>query len=111
MLPLSPSRAHSSNPSNPKHVRPSPLRPSPFSPLTLSTSLNHSHLQLLLFVYVGSVPLQLVRTLGFWSIPATAIAALVFYGVDRAAEELSDPFGEEREFFFALSSVFRVVSE
>ncbi|ORY92657.1 Bestrophin, RFP-TM, chloride channel-domain-containing protein [Leucosporidium creatinivorum] len=53
------------------------------------------HLQALLFVYVGAVPLQLVRTLGIWCVPATAIACAVFYGVDRAAEELSDPFGTE----------------
>lgn len=53
------------------------------------------HLQLLLLVYVGAVPLQLVRTIGVWCIPATAISAAVFFGIDRAAEELSDPFGEE----------------
>ncbi|KAL8278914.1 hypothetical protein RQP46_008583 [Phenoliferia psychrophenolica] len=53
------------------------------------------HLQLLLLVYIAAVPLQLINTLGFWSIPATSIAALVFYGVDRAGEELSDPFGRE----------------
>lgn len=64
----------------------------------LTTPLRpHSHLQALLFVYVGAVPLQLVRTLGIWCVPATAIACAVFYGVDRAAEELSDPFGTERE--------------
>ncbi|TKA54360.1 hypothetical protein B0A53_03455 [Rhodotorula sp. CCFEE 5036] len=53
------------------------------------------HLQLLLLVYVGAVPLQLVRTIGIWCIPATAISAAVFFGIDRAAEELSDPFGVE----------------
>ncbi|KAM0752022.1 hypothetical protein T439DRAFT_199296 [Meredithblackwellia eburnea MCA 4105] len=53
------------------------------------------HLQLLLLVYIAAVPLQLVRPLGVWSIPATAISSLVFYGVDRAGEELSDPFGTE----------------
>lgn len=55
------------------------------------------HLQLLLFVYVAAVPLQLVKTLGWVSIPATSIAAAVFFGLDRASEELSDPFGTERE--------------
>ncbi|KAK4702832.1 ion channel-forming bestrophin family protein, partial [Phenoliferia sp. Uapishka_3] len=29
------------------------------------------HLQLLLLVYIGAVPLQLVKSLGIWSIPAT----------------------------------------
>ncbi|GAA5836076.1 hypothetical protein JCM3766R1_001959 [Sporobolomyces carnicolor] len=53
------------------------------------------HLQLLLFVYVAAVPLQLVKTLGWVSIPATTIAASVFFGLDRASEELSDPFGTE----------------
>ncbi|GAA5977638.1 hypothetical protein JCM11641_006883 [Rhodosporidiobolus odoratus] len=53
------------------------------------------HFQLLLFVYIAAVPLQLVRSLGIWSIPATAIAAAVFCGVDSAAEELSDPFGTQ----------------
>ncbi|GAA5980764.1 hypothetical protein JCM5350_006380 [Sporobolomyces pararoseus] len=53
------------------------------------------HLQLLLFVYVAAVPLQLVKTLGWVSIPATSIAAAVFFGLDRASEELSDPFGTE----------------
>ncbi|POY71815.1 hypothetical protein BMF94_5176 [Rhodotorula taiwanensis] len=53
------------------------------------------HLQLLLLVYVGAVPLQLVRTIGIWCIPATAVSAAVFFGIDRAAEELSDPFGTE----------------
>ncbi|GAA6027298.1 hypothetical protein JCM8097_002570 [Rhodosporidiobolus ruineniae] len=53
------------------------------------------HFQLLLFVYVAAVPLQLVRTTGIWSIPATAIAAAVFVGVDAASEELSDPFGTQ----------------
>ncbi|GAA5916587.1 hypothetical protein JCM6882_002552 [Rhodosporidiobolus microsporus] len=53
------------------------------------------HFQLLIFVYVAAVPLQLVRTIGVWTIPATAIAAAVFCGVDSAAEELSDPFGTE----------------
>ncbi|KAI5479148.1 hypothetical protein MNV49_004008 [Pseudohyphozyma bogoriensis] len=38
---------------------------------------------------------QLVKNMGFFSIPATAVAAIVFYGVDRAGEELSDPFGTE----------------
>lgn len=56
-----------------------------------------SHLQALLFIYVGAVPLQLVRSLGIWCVPATVIACAVFFGVDRAAEELSDPFGTERE--------------
>lgn len=55
------------------------------------------HLQLLLFVYVAAVPLQLVKTLGWVSIPATSIAAAVFFGLDRASEELSDPFGTERK--------------
>ncbi|KAM0787727.1 hypothetical protein ACM66B_003785 [Microbotryomycetes sp. NB124-2] len=59
-------------------------------PLILSIQL-----QALLYIYVAAVPLQLVRTLHFWSIPATAIACAVFFGVDRAAEELSDPFGTE----------------
>ncbi|GAA5911496.1 uncharacterized protein JCM6883_005777 [Sporobolomyces salmoneus] len=53
------------------------------------------HLQLLLFVYVAAVPLQLVKSLGWVSIPATTIAASVFFGLDRASEELSDPFGTE----------------
>ncbi|GAA6050155.1 hypothetical protein JCM3770_000428 [Rhodotorula araucariae] len=53
------------------------------------------HLQLLLFVYIGAVPLQLVRTIGVWCIPATAISAAVFFGLNSAAEELSDPFGVE----------------
>lgn len=53
------------------------------------------HLQLLLFVYIGAVPLQLVRTIGVWCVPATAIAAAVFFGLNSAAEELSDPFGVE----------------
>ncbi|GAA6012288.1 hypothetical protein JCM11491_007083 [Sporobolomyces phaffii] len=53
------------------------------------------HLQLLLFVYVAAVPLQLVNTLGWVSIPATGVAAAVFFGLDRASEELSDPFGTE----------------
>ncbi|GAA5909951.1 hypothetical protein JCM8208_006396 [Rhodotorula glutinis] len=53
------------------------------------------HLQLLLFVYVGAVPLQLVRAIGVWCVPATAIAAAVFFGLNAAAEELSDPFGAE----------------
>ncbi|GAA5851325.1 hypothetical protein JCM8547_004207 [Rhodosporidiobolus lusitaniae] len=53
------------------------------------------HFQLLLFVYISAVPLQLVKTLGVWSVPATAIAAAVFCGVDSAAEELSDPFGTQ----------------
>ncbi|GAA6060070.1 hypothetical protein JCM10212_003031 [Sporobolomyces blumeae] len=53
------------------------------------------HLQLLLFVYVAAVPLQLVNSLGWVSIPATSIAAAVFFGLDRASEELSDPFGTE----------------
>ncbi|GAA5928595.1 uncharacterized protein JCM15063_003917 [Sporobolomyces koalae] len=53
------------------------------------------HLQLLLFVYVAAVPLQLVKSLGWASIPATSIAAAVFFGLDRASEELSDPFGTE----------------
>lgn len=35
------------------------------------------HLQLLLLVFVASVPLQLVGSLGFFSIPCTAIAAIV----------------------------------
>ncbi|KAK4047034.1 hypothetical protein OIO90_006355 [Microbotryomycetes sp. JL221] len=52
-------------------------------------------LQALLYIYVAAVPLQLVRPMGFWSVPATAIACAVFFGVDRAAEELSDPFGTE----------------
>ncbi|KDE07301.1 hypothetical protein MVLG_02348 [Microbotryum lychnidis-dioicae p1A1 Lamole] len=51
-------------------------------------------LQFLLLVYVAAVPLQCAK-LGIWSIPVTAVAAAVFYGVDRAAEELSDPFGIE----------------
>ncbi|GAA6002276.1 uncharacterized protein JCM10292_000842 [Rhodotorula paludigena] len=55
----------------------------------------HIHLQLLLFVYIAAVPLQLVRTIGFWCIPATAVSAAVFFGVDSAAAELSDPFGLE----------------
>ncbi|KAK4046188.1 3',5'-cyclic-nucleotide phosphodiesterase [Microbotryomycetes sp. JL201] len=59
-------------------------------PLILSIQL-----QALLYIYVAAVPLQLVRTLHIWSIPATAIACAVFFGVDRAAEELSDPFGTE----------------
>ncbi|GAA6002360.1 hypothetical protein JCM10207_001081 [Rhodosporidiobolus poonsookiae] len=53
------------------------------------------HFQLLLFVYISAVPLQLVRTVGIWSIPLTAVAAAVFCGVDAAAEELSDPFGTQ----------------
>ncbi|GAA5824220.1 hypothetical protein JCM11251_001573 [Rhodosporidiobolus azoricus] len=53
------------------------------------------HFQLLIFVYLAAVPLQLVRTIGIWTIPATAIASAVFCGVDSAAEELSDPFGEQ----------------
>ncbi|BGP16009.1 hypothetical protein JCM10213_005440 [Rhodosporidiobolus nylandii] len=53
------------------------------------------HFQFLLFVYLAAVPLQLVKTIGIWTIPATAIAATVFVGIDAAAEELSDPFGDQ----------------
>jgi hypothetical protein len=48
---------------------------------------------------ISAVPLQLCHSLGFWSVPATAVAAAVFCGVDSAAEQLSDPFGCERAFY------------
>jgi len=53
------------------------------------------HLQLLLLFFVGAVPLQLVGSLGVLAIPATAMACVVYYGIDKSAEEMSDPFGTE----------------
>lgn len=62
------------------------------TPIPLVLSI---HLQQMLFLYLLAIPPSLVKTLGIFTIPATAIAAFTFFGVDRAAEQLSDPFGTE----------------
>ena len=51
------------------------------------------HLKQLLILHLAAIPPSLVGTLGIWTIPAAAIAGHVFFGIDCAAEALSDPFG------------------
>ena len=59
----------------------------------------HVHLQQILIMYLAAIPPPLVQLLGIWVVPVTAVAAHCFWGIDRAAEELSDPFGLERARF------------
>lgn len=60
------------------------------TPIPLVLSI---HLHLLLCINMLAIPLQLVCSLGLAIVPFTMAATFVFYGLDRAAEELSDPFG------------------
>jgi len=51
------------------------------------------HLQQILFLYIAAIPPQVVSTLGLWVVPMTSLAAFTFFGIDKIAEQLSDPFG------------------
>ena len=74
------------------------------------------HLKQLLIMHLAAIPPSLVGTLGICTsahavaadsvgtVPAAAIAAHVFMGVDCAAEALSDPFGFDSNDLCGLSS-------
>jgi len=53
------------------------------------------HVQQMLVLYCLSIPPQLVELLGLWVVPTSAIVAWTFWGVNAAAQQLSDPFGTE----------------
>ncbi|KAG2088143.1 UPF0187-domain-containing protein [Suillus discolor] len=55
-----------------------------------------SHLWTITMLYIAALPFQLWTTLEWFTIPATVIASLVFYGFLVAGEEIENPFGYDR---------------
>lgn len=57
-------------------------------PLAYSVHLNH-----LLFLYCLAVPFQLVKDLGWWTIPAAGIISFALLGIEAIGIEIENPFG------------------
>jgi len=55
-----------------------------------------SHLWTITVLYCAALPFQLWSTLEWFTIPATVIASLVFYGFLVAGEEIANPFGYDK---------------
>ncbi|CAG8512253.1 5520_t:CDS:2 [Acaulospora colombiana] len=63
------------------------------TPIPFSYSI---HLWTVTLLYCAALPFQLVKTMSWLTIPATAIATFVFTGFVVAGEEIEDPFGFDR---------------
>ncbi|KAG1880145.1 UPF0187-domain-containing protein [Suillus subluteus] len=55
-----------------------------------------SQLWMITILYCAALPFQLWSTLEWFTIPATVIASLVFYGFLVAGEEIENPFGYDK---------------
>ncbi|KAI8606939.1 Bestrophin/UPF0187, partial [Chytriomyces sp. MP71] len=51
------------------------------------------HLKQTLVVYLLSLPFQIVPTLGWYTIPATLVAAFTMFGIEAIGGEIENPFG------------------
>jgi putative membrane protein len=51
------------------------------------------HLYHVIWLYILSLPYQLVNALGWWTIPAVAIASFTCSGILAIGSEIEDPFG------------------
>jgi len=57
-------------------------------PLAYSVHLHHS-----IWIYILSIPYQIVGDLGWWTIPAVAIASFCLLGILAIGQEIENPFG------------------
>lgn len=63
------------------------------TPIPFSFSV---HLWTVTLLYCAALPFQLIKTMGWVTIPGTAIAAFIFTGFVVAGEEIENPFGFDR---------------
>lgn len=63
------------------------------SPIPLAYAI---HLKQMMTLYMLGIPWQIVHSVGMYVIPITAIASFTFFGVDAIGEEISDPFGTDK---------------
>ncbi|MDG2426771.1 MAG: bestrophin family ion channel [Flavobacteriales bacterium] len=48
-----------------------------------------------IFVYVMTMPLGLIGTFGYWSVPISVFALYIFGSLELLAEEIEEPFGHD----------------
>ncbi|KAJ3195424.1 hypothetical protein HK101_000266 [Irineochytrium annulatum] len=53
------------------------------------------HMKSVVVLYLLSLPIQLVATSGYWTIPVMLISSFTFLGIEAIAAELDDPFGKD----------------
>ncbi len=62
------------------------------TPIPYSYSM---YVKKVIFIYVGTLPLSLISTLGYWTIPMTMFSCYVLAGLELIGEEIEDPFGKD----------------
>lgn len=58
------------------------------TPLAISILLKQ-----MLVLYFLSLPIEMIETLKWWTVPAIAIISLIFFGIEDIGSELENPFG------------------
>lgn len=62
------------------------------TPIPVSYSI---YIKRVIFLYLLSMPLSMVHTLGYYSIPIVMFTTYVLAGIELLAEEIEDPFGHD----------------
>ncbi len=62
------------------------------TPIPLAYAL---HLKRFVYVFCLTIPLALVGTFGWWTIPIDVFIAYAFIGIEEIGIEIEDPFGED----------------
>ena len=62
------------------------------TPIPYSYSL---FLKKFIFIYVATLPIAFVQSLGYWTCPIAMFVFYVLVSIEVLAEEIEDPFGED----------------
>ncbi|MBF0538552.1 MAG: hypothetical protein HQL03_09910 [Nitrospirae bacterium] len=63
-----------------------------FTPLPLAYAL---HLKRFMYLFCTTIPITLVGTFGWWTVPFGALIAYAFIGIEEIGIEIEDPFGDD----------------